>query len=155
MKIKIYDGGTFQEVETATSVSTFAELKTVLAENSLFIDYDTKSVVVKPGNTTLELDDAVLPATEELIVFLFPKRTKSGSHFLNAFVREVITATLDAIEAKFDFHLDNDEVEMLEATVFGTVFSDDDKNSNVENVIASNPDAIKLMDEYNRIGRAL
>lgn len=113
MKVQIFDGGSVSEVEIA-QVATFGELKTALSTAGATIDYEAKSVVVKPGNTTLELNEAVIPTTDNLIVFLFPKRTKSGATAIEESFRHlvatVITEVLDYICDQYYDEFDYDEV---------------------------------------------
>ena len=63
--------------------TTFGELKKELTS----VNFEGKSVVVRGTKNSLEIDDAKLPAADEVILFLSTKNVKAGSVDLESMTR--------------------------------------------------------------------
>lgn len=148
MKVQIFDGGSVSEVEIA-QVATFGELKTALSTAGATIDYEAKSVVVKPGNTTLELNEAVIPTTDNLIVFLFPKRTKSGASDIECSIQNLIGDVVDAVLDYIDEHY-TDVEDINGDAVLSAVLS---KCTSIP--VVTDPVISSLQVEYNKMREQL
>lgn len=147
MKVQIFDGGSVSEVEIAQVVN-FGELKSALTGAGTAIDYDAKSVVVKPGNTTLELNEAVIPVTDNLIVFLFPKRTKSGATEIESLfddlLIEIVTITAEYIVENYEYTDSIDTNHIVDAVRRRAI-----------TVAPADPAIAALQNEYNRMREQL
>jgi len=75
-KVTIFHSGSVKIIEVEESISTWGALKSVL--NSQYSYIDDMRAVLRGTQTTLELEEAVLPEGD-ITLFLMARKTKSGS----------------------------------------------------------------------------
>lgn len=92
-----------QPISVETDARTLGELKEVEAVKNIGINWSEVSLVEKRTKTTLELDSALLPASDT-IIFVSPIKTKAGADYPYAVAKAMVKQMIeDGIVDKFNY----------------------------------------------------
>ena len=136
--ISIKTDESLELLKIKTDVKTFKELKDLTPQ----IKWADSSVIIRSTKTSLQFDDALLPA-ENFMLFVFPIKTKSGSDKLfNEFIN-----SLEQVIKKYKAG-DEEEIITLDPTKKYTIKFEVDKNGKyIEKSLLVDATTIEELDE--------
>ena len=115
LKLKVLTQSELVKVET--SARTFGELKKEAVVVALGIDWSSAKLIGRASKGSFELDEAVLPPTDD-IMFVMPTKSKAGASYQAELRAKIKQLKEDGVEVPFNYtHATNSQMEAFLASV--------------------------------------